>query len=933
MATKTFAEKDWVWSLLHKARGRIVEVEELWGQIRYRVWLPSLEAVVFHHAKDLQENAPLAANGNDLSAKALRFAAVAGRVSELRHDEKLLAPLNAAIISLPHQIRTLKRVISSPQIRFLLADEVGLGKTIEAGLILKELKLRGLVRRVLILAPKGLIPQWLVELKDRFGEEVHYLEPSTFEAYRQFNPADSNPWKAYESVICSLDSVKPLDSRKGWTAEEVNTYNQDRLVGLASAGWDLIIFDEAHRVAGSGEFIARHALAKTLSEAAPYLLLLSATPHQGKTEAFHRLVSLLDKESFPDTASVTKDRVAPFVVRTEKRQAVDPAGKPLFKPRLTHLASIPWGAHKDQKELYEAVSTYVREGYTQALKTKKTSLGFLMILMQRLVSSSTTAILAALEKRLARLTEMETQSNSVTPTTIDGLEELDGQQQLELLLGEQIKAFKEERKELEALLRKGQQVLARGPDAKAEALLEWIYKLQAEEGDPELKVLIFTEFISTQSMLAEFLKARGFSVVCLNGSLSLTERKEVQKRFSEEARVMVSTDAGGEGLNLQFCHIVINFDLGWRPMAIEQRIGRLDRIGQERIVKAINFLLTDSVEFRVHEVLEQKLGIIFKEFGVDKTTDVLDSIEGGKMFDKLFLEALLHPEKLVQDASKAAELVLGQAKLHREDALFVSESQALPSEFSAISTQPVSDLLELLLQTHLHLVGGVFSRVGKTVELRWPDETETKPVMFPGETADPKAELIHLDHPRVRGLLSRLPVFTRGEPVSQFTFKGLPEGIGGYWSLWQLRLQSFGKTLTRLYPVFLTSEGKSYNATARFLWERLPTANLPVLEQLSPTASEKLYGEIYKRAQEEGLELYRQLKQEHDALWRKEQEKGQFFFAARRRLVTSIGLEEVRAFRLRQLEAEERTWQEGLKQKEALTPDLQALILAHLQEE
>jgi len=119
--------------------------------------------------------------------------------------------------------------------------------------------------------------------------------------------------------------------------------------------------------------------------------------------------------------------------------------------------------------------------------------------------------------------------------------------------------------------------------------------MQSEEQDPELKVLIFTEFVPTQQMLAEYLRERGISVVCLNGSLSLEERKSVQKQFSEEVRVMVSTDAGGEGLNLQFCHVIINFDLGWRPMALEQRIGRLDRIGQNHIVKALNFLLEDSV--------------------------------------------------------------------------------------------------------------------------------------------------------------------------------------------------------------------------------------------------------------------------------------------------------------------------------------------------
>jgi hypothetical protein len=195
-----------------------------------------------------------------------------------------------------------------------------------------------------------------------------------------------------------MDSVKPLDKRRGWSAAQLSEYNRERFEDLVSAGWDLVIVDEAHRLGGSTDQVARFKLGQGLAEAAPYLLLLSATPHQGKTDAFHRLVSLIDAEAFPDIGSVTRERVEPHVIRTEKRLAIDAEGKPLFKPRRTQLVAVSWEErHRSQQVLYEAVTEYVREGYNQAMREKRSAIGFLMILMQRLVVSSTRAIRSTLE--------------------------------------------------------------------------------------------------------------------------------------------------------------------------------------------------------------------------------------------------------------------------------------------------------------------------------------------------------------------------------------------------------------------------------------------------------------------------------------------------------------------------------------------------------
>ena len=250
---------------------------------------------------------------------------------------------------------------------------MGLGKTIEAGLILRELKIRGLVRRILVVAPAGLVLQWQSEMKSHFSEDFRLILPAAWRALRQAGAIDENEnlWRMHDQVICPLDSVKPIDARRGWSQEQLARYNRERFEDLVSAGWDLIIIDEAHRLGGSTEQVARFKLGDALAQAAPYLLLLSATPHQGKSDAFRRLIGFLDPDALPGDDAISREAVAPFVIRTEKRRAIDAEGNPLFKPRFTQLVPIDWGtAHAEQRALYEAVTEYVRDGYNRALKDK-----------------------------------------------------------------------------------------------------------------------------------------------------------------------------------------------------------------------------------------------------------------------------------------------------------------------------------------------------------------------------------------------------------------------------------------------------------------------------------------------------------------------------------------------------------------------------------
>ena len=924
-------EGTWVWSKTKQTPGKVIEVTELWGKTQLRLWLPGEDIVVLHRLAEVDSSTTNALSAEKLISVAhLRFAAVLGKLGTLLHDDKLLAPLDSAVTPLPHQIKALKKVLSRQRVRFLLADEVGLGKTIEAGLAIKELKMRGRVKRVLVIAPKGLIPQWIVEMQERFGETFRYFEPSAFDGYRKMTGTD-NVWRSFDRVICSMDAVKPLDSRRGWTAEQVQSYNQERILDLSAAGWDLVIIDEAHRVAGSADTVARHAMARLIAEATPHLLLLSATPHQGKTESFQRLMRLLDPDAFADESSVDRKRVEPFVVRTEKRHATDHKGKPLFTPRLTSLIAVPWGDHSDQEELYEAVTEYVREGYNQSLTEKNTSYGFLMILMQRLVTSSTAAIVATLERRIEALREPEDQLQLFTNTELRELQEQDGEAQLETVLRKQIKALKNERAEVELLYDAAKRVMARGPDAKAEALLETIYRLQQDESDPELKILIFTEFVPTQKMLAEYLQGSGFSVVCLNGSMSMEERKATQKAFSEEARVMVSTDAGGEGLNLQFCHIVINFDLGWRPMALEQRIGRVDRIGQKHVVKALNFVLEDSVEFRVREVLESKLAVIFQEFGIDKTSDVLDSEAGAHIFDKLFVDALLDPKKIDAEAEEVADIVRQEAQWNREQLNVLGTGEPEGSLERDVSTQPIGDYLDIFVQNYLLSSGGNYHRAeGDTIRIQWPGEAAEAAYHFAGADTLKSSELLTLDHPRIRKLMGDVPHFASGSTIPVFRLPSLPGNKAGYWSLWMLRFSTNEAQLNEFFPVFTNPEGRSFERSAQVIWDSLVNQDLHISEGEECLSGADILDAHRRIAEVIGEPIFRRMEAHYLKQQNEHQRNREHYYEVRFKQLNLIGLPEVRQFRQRQLELEQESWRQSFAASKGSLPELIPVILTQL---
>ena len=958
-------ESPWQYSTVHNSACKVIEEQTLWGQTVCRVWLPNQDAVVRVPRSALR---PLSADLQpEIEAGRIAYVAAAAKVAEVLEGSTsateghvLLAPMESNVIPLPHQIHALSRAISGDRVRYLLADEVGLGKTIEAGLVMRELKLRGLVRRTLVVSPKGIATQWVAEMQTHFNEQFQLVLGDDIGTLQRLAPgADqrSSAWSMFDQVIVSLDSVKPMDKRRGWTAERVAEYNRSRFEDLVTAGWDLVVVDEAHRLGGSTDQVARYKLGRGLAEAAPYVLLLSATPHQGKTDAFHRLMSLLDDDAFPDMESVTRERVAPYVIRTEKRKAIDADGKPLFKPRRTQMAPVAWESrHQLQQLLYEAVTDYVREGYNQALREKKRHIGFLMILMQRLVVSSTRAIRTTLERRLAVLKDGEQQASLRLAELENGVEgsespddeiaelyDMDGQELLDELLKSHVSALQSEGSHVETLLDAALRCEQAGPDAKAEALIEWVYKLQAEENEPDLKVLIFTEFVPTQQMLKEFLEARGISVVTLNGSMDMDERKHAQDAFRKSHRVLVSTDAGGEGLNLQFAHVIINYDIPWNPMRLEQRIGRVDRIGQPKTVQAINFVFEDSVEFRVREVLEQKLSVIFEEFGIDKTGDVLDSAQAGELFEDVFASAILNPDGIETSVDHTVARLRDEIQQVRESSAIYGISEEPDVQTAErLRSHPLPHWVERMTVGYLNSHGGVASRKRSWWDLNWPDGQEHRKAVFNAREADPltDATLLNLENSRVRGLALNLPQVAAGQPLPCVIVSGLPASISGFWGLFEIRLQAGMHQKTQLLripmvrrgyvSVFLSEEGKLFLPTARHIWDALQTAEAQVQATLGQDESIIAHERLQEAAEQAGQELFDALQQAHLASVTREEERGMVAFTSRRKAIERVGLPEVRQYRLARCAAEETEWRHELQSARQIVPEIRSLLMLRI---
>jgi hypothetical protein len=401
---------------------------------------------------------------------------------------------------------------------------------------------------------------------------------------------------------------------------------------------------------------------------------------------------------------------------------------------------------------------------------------------------------------------------------------------------------------------------------------------------------------------------------------------------------MVSTEAGGEGLNLQFCHVIFNYDLPWNPMRLEQRIGRVDRIGQTKVVRAFNFALEGTVELRVREVLEEKLQRILEEFGVDKLADVLDSEEGGLSFDDLYISAVLSPEEAAARVEALAEQIRQRAQTSQQGTKVLSSTGDLQTDAAQkVANHQLPFWTEQLTVSYLNLNrkhGAAADRGISGYRLRWPDGTEVDPAVFHRADADSTgATHVTLDDPKVRGLISRLPCFAPGLPLPTIELPGISEKVGGVWSLWRVTLQTGDGKTQRILPVFVSDEGKVLNPTARAVWDRLLERDHSLGSIVSSTAdssSATAYESVRRAAETQGRDVFRELSAKHSQKIDRERRKGMRAFEARRRALDRIGLTQVKQYRVSQLDKEQRVWEERMRQLETALPELGAILVIRI---
>ncbi len=523
---------------------------------------------------------------------------------------------------LPHQLEAVyDYLLKLARVRFLLADDAGAGKTIMAGLLIRELELRGLAERILIVCPANLAFQWQRELKEKF--DTKFLVMKGQDLREQFGV---NQWLERNRVITSLDLAKRAEI----------------LPGLRQVHWDLVIVDEAHRMSAADEShkSLRYRLGELLRDSADHMLLLTATPHKGDPQNFSLFLQLLDADAYADVKSIREAmsrRRAPFYLRRTKEAMVhfperrgdgSWAAEPIFTKRIPH--TVDFQIDGAEFDLYRDVTRFVKRESARAAAAgedpRARAIGFLMSLYQRRLASSTFAMRRSLENRTRRLEEGLKRAQDLVrqaPPDLPDPEELEEmeegererlEQMLEAItLSGSAEQVRQEALELRRLADQARAV----EEAGAEAKLSQLRALLHEEGffdRPTQRLLLFTEFKDTLDYLVDRLRLWGFRVGFIHGGMKIGSRDDpgtrlhAEQQFKEgEIQVLAATEAAGEGINLQVCNILFNYDIPWNPNRLEQRMGRIHRYGQRKDCLIFNFVATNTIEGKVLQRLLLKL--------------------------------------------------------------------------------------------------------------------------------------------------------------------------------------------------------------------------------------------------------------------------------------------------------------------------------------
>jgi len=556
--------------------------------------------------------------------------------------DPLLAMNTSKVDPLPHQIEAVYgHILKLPRIRFLIADDPGAGKTIMAGLVIKEMKLRYLVRRILIISPGHLKDQWRRELAERFEERFVVIDRGILDALY-----GENVWLRENQVITSIDFAK----------------RGDILPSITAARFDLIIVDEAHKMSAQrwGDKLDktdRYQLGEALSRNTEHMLFLTATPHKGDPENFRLFLDLLEPGFFATNEMLQesiRNKDNPLFIRRVKEDLKDFEGKPLFLPRHVSTISFDLGVRSPkEKELYNQLSKYVNTQYNKALtKDKRRNVAFALVILQRRLASSTYALLKSLERRKKRLEDFfkgpvekgEAAESTFDLTAIEDLSEEERWKQEEiwetLSVAENREELEKEIATIDKFIEQAKGIIQSETELKLQELKEALHDLRNRYPEAkDKKILIFTESRDTLEYLDKKIKTWRYNVNTIHGGMKLEERVKAERVFKNETEVLVATEAAGEGINLQFCHLMINYDIPWNPNRLEQRMGRIHRYGQQKEVYVCNLVAEDTREGRVLTKLFQKLDEIKDALGSDKVFDVLSEVLYNRSLSQFLVEA------------------------------------------------------------------------------------------------------------------------------------------------------------------------------------------------------------------------------------------------------------------------------------------------------
>lgn len=572
--------------------------------------------------------------------------------------DPMMAVHTSNVEALPHQITAVyESMLPKQPLRYLLADDPGAGKTIMAGLYIRELIMRADTRRILIVAPGSLVEQWRDELFEKFGLEFRIYSPVLEEA----SPS-GNPFEDQHQLIVRLDQM---------------SRNEELQEKLCNAGWDLVVFDEAHKLAahyfGSKlEKTGRFRFAERLGENTRHLLLMTATPHNGKEEDFQLFLSLLDSDRFYGKFrdGVHKVDASDLMRRMVKEELVKFDGTPLFPERKAY--TVNYKLSEIEAALYEAVTEYVKTemGKADELQgSRKGSVGFALTALQRRLASSPEAIYQSLKRRKERLESRLREEKlgirgrkALAETLADVPEDDDDlnaeeQENLEETLvddataAQTINELEAEIVILKGLEQQAKGVVASGQDRKWEELSKILQNApeMRDVSGRQRKLIIFSEHRDTLNYLHQRIAGvlgNQESIITIHGGTHRDERRRLQALFRSDpdVRVLVATDAAGEGVNLQNANLMVNYDLPWNPNRLEQRFGRIHRIGQIEVCHLWNLVSKETREGDVYHRLLEKLAVE-SEALKGRVFDILGEVFEGTSLKDLLIQAIRYGDQ------------------------------------------------------------------------------------------------------------------------------------------------------------------------------------------------------------------------------------------------------------------------------------------------